>query len=80
MAHGGRSAAMGETAVAGAWQQRRYGNVRWRAAGIIGVASVVGVELGVRMAQALPEDVLRQLFAVLLFVVAGQLALQVLRS
>jgi uncharacterized protein len=66
--------------VAGAWQQQRYGNVRWRAAGIIGAASVIGVELGVRVAEALPEDVLRQLFALLMFAVAGQLALQVLRS
>jgi uncharacterized membrane protein YfcA len=66
--------------VAGAWQQQRYGNVRWRAAGIIGVASVIGVELGVRVADALPEDVLRQLFALFMFAVAGQLALQVLRS
>jgi uncharacterized membrane protein YfcA len=66
--------------VAGAWQQQRYGNVRWRAAGIIGAASVIGVELGVRVAEALPEDALRQLFALLMFAVAGQLALQVLRS
>jgi uncharacterized protein len=66
--------------VAGAWQQQRYGNVRWRAAGIIGAAAVIGVEVGVRVAEALSEDVLRQLFALLMFAVAGQLALQVLRS
>jgi uncharacterized protein len=66
--------------VAGAWQQQRYGNVRWRAAGVIGAASIIGVELGVRVADALSEDVLRQLFAVLMFAVAAQLAVQVLRS
>jgi uncharacterized protein len=66
--------------VAGTWQQQRYGNVRWRAAGMIGAASVIGVELGVRVADSLPDDVLRQLFALLMFAVAGQLALQVLRS
>jgi uncharacterized membrane protein YfcA len=66
--------------VAGTWQQQRYGNVRWHAAGMIGAAAVIGVELGVRVADALPEDVLRQLFALFMFAVAGQLALQVLRS
>lgn len=65
---------------AGAWQQSRFGNVRWRAAGVIGVASVIGVEAGVRVATALPEDALRRLFALLLFVVAGQLAIRTLRS
>jgi uncharacterized membrane protein YfcA len=65
---------------AGAWQQQRYGNVRWRAAAMIGVASIVGVEAGVRVAAALPEEVLRRLFAVLLFAVAAQLAIRALRS
>lgn len=66
--------------VAGAWQQQRYGNVNWRAAGIIGVASIIGVELGVRAAVELPEDLLRQLFALLMFAVAAQLAIRALRS
>jgi uncharacterized membrane protein YfcA len=65
---------------AGTWQQQRYGNVRWRAAAIIGAASVVGVEAGVRVALALPEDVLRRLFAVLVLGVAAQLAIRTLRS
>jgi uncharacterized membrane protein YfcA len=65
---------------AGAWQQQRYGNVRWRAAAIIGAASIAGVEAGVRVAAALPEEVLRRLFAVLLFGVAAQLAIRALRS
>jgi uncharacterized protein len=66
--------------VAGAWQQQRYGNVRWRAAGVIGVVSVIGVEAGVRVADALSEDMLRRLFALLLFAVAAQLAIRTLRS
>jgi uncharacterized protein len=66
--------------VAGAWQQHRYGNVNWRAAGIIGVASIIGVELGVRAAVELSEDLLRQLFALLMFAVAAQLAIRALRS
>jgi uncharacterized membrane protein YfcA len=65
---------------AGAWQQNRYGNVQWGAAAVIGAASVVGVEAGVRIASALPEDVLRRLFAVLLFGVAAHLAIRTVRS
>jgi uncharacterized protein len=65
---------------AGAWQQNRYGNVKWGAAAVIGAASVVGVEGGVRVASALPEDVLRRLFALLLFGVAAHLAIRTVRS
>jgi uncharacterized membrane protein YfcA len=73
-------AAILPAAAAGAWQQQRYGNVRWRAAAVIGAASVIGVEAGVRVADALPEDLLRRLFALLMFIVAGQLAVRTLRS
>jgi uncharacterized membrane protein YfcA len=66
------------TAVVGVWRQRRYGNVRARAAIVLGVASIAGVEVGVRIALALPEHALRRLFGVLLLVVAGQLAYRVL--
>ena len=62
------------TVAAGAWRQRRYGNVRWRAALVLGVASIAGAAVGVEVATALPEDVLRKLFAVLLLGVAAQLA------
>ncbi len=62
------------TAVAGAAQQYRYGNVRWRAAVLIGVASIAGVEAGAQLAQSLPEHVLTRLFAILLLVVAAQIA------
>jgi uncharacterized membrane protein YfcA len=61
------------TVAAGAWNQRRYGNLRARAALILGVASLAGVEVGARIATSLPEDTLRRLFAALLFVVAAQL-------
>ena len=73
-------AAILPTVAAGAWRQHRYGNVHWRTAGMLGVVAVVGVELGVRVADALPEDVLRRLFALLLFGVAAQVALRALRS
>jgi len=40
---------------------------------VAGVSSIVGVEIGARIATSLPEHVLRRLFAVLLFAVAVQL-------
>jgi uncharacterized protein len=61
------------TVVAGAWQQQRYGNVRWRAALVLGVSAIAGVEAGVRVAGALPEGLLRRLFAALMIAVAVQL-------
>jgi uncharacterized protein len=62
------------TVAAGTWRQSRYGNVSWRTALVIGAASVVGVQAGALVALALPEHVLRKLFALLLLAVAGQLA------
>jgi uncharacterized protein len=59
--------------IAGAWQQQRYGNVRWRAAVVLGLSAIAGIEAGVRVAEALPEDVLRRLFAALMIAVAAQL-------
>lgn len=61
------------TVLAGAWNQRRYGNLRPRTAVVLGVASIAGVEVGARLATELPEATLRRLFAVLLFAVAVQL-------
>jgi uncharacterized protein len=68
------------TVVAGALRQRRYGNVRWRVALLVGVASVAGVEGGVQAARALPEDVLRRLFGALMLAVATNLVWRVLRA
>lgn len=62
------------TALAGAWQQHRYGHVRWKTALVIGLASIAGVEGGVAIAESLPEHVLRRLFGVLMLLVALQLA------
>jgi uncharacterized protein len=67
-------AAILPTVGAGIWRQRAYGNVEWRAAAIVGVASIVGVEAGVRLARALPEVTLRRLFAVLVFAAAANIA------
>jgi hypothetical protein len=60
--------------IAGTWRQHLYGNVRWRAALLIGVVAVAGIEVGVLVANALPESALRRLFAVLVLLVAAQLA------
>src|ERR671926_839144 len=46
------------TALIGAWRQTRYGHVNWRAALIVGVAAVGGVEAGVQIAESLPEHAL----------------------
>jgi uncharacterized membrane protein YfcA len=62
------------TVAAGALNQRRYGNLRVRTAALLGVVSVLGVEIGARLATEASEDLLRRLFAVLLVAVAGQLA------
>ena len=62
------------TVVAGTWRQSRYGNVRWRDAAVLGVASVGAAQGGAFLAEALPAHILRKLFAVLVLFVAGQIA------
>jgi uncharacterized membrane protein YfcA len=62
------------TVAAGTWRQQRYGNVRWRAGIVIGLAAVGGVEAGVAVAESLPEGVLERLFGALMLVVAAQVA------
>ncbi len=68
------------TAAIGAWRQRRHGNVRWRAALILGIAAIAGVEGGVQIAEQLPQDVLRRLFGALMLLVAAQVAFRALRK
>lgn len=67
------------TALAGAVQQYRYGNVRWRVAAVIGIAAIGGVEAGAQIAESLPEHVLERLFAVLLLAVAAQILWRALK-
>lgn len=62
------------TAAVGALRQLQFGNLRVRPALVIGVASIVGVEAGVRIATSVPEHVLRRLFGALLIAIAVQLA------
>jgi len=67
-------AAILPTACVGIWRQREYGNLRWQAALVVGVASIAGVEGGVQVATAVSETTLRRLFAVLVFVAAANIA------
>ena len=67
------------TAAVGVWRQSGYGNFRVKPAVIVGVTSIAGVEIGVRIARSLPEDTLRRLFGVLLLAAAGQLVWRALR-
>jgi uncharacterized protein len=59
-------------AVAGAWRQHRFGNVRVRDGLLIGALSPVGVLLGVELSNAVSERVLELGFAALLLFVAAQ--------
>lgn len=60
-------------AVVGTWRQLGYGNVRLRAGLVIGALSVVGVAIGVVVANAVAERTLELAFAGLLVFVAAQL-------
>ena len=62
------------TVLVGVWRQQRYGNVRWRAAAVIGIASIGAAVGGAQVAESLPEHVLRKLFAVLVLATAAQIA------
>ena len=68
------------TVAAGTWRQHRYGNVRWGTALALGVAALAGVELGIRIAESLPEPTLRRLFGGLMLVVAAQLSWRAIRA
>jgi uncharacterized membrane protein YfcA len=68
------------TATAGIWRQSRYGNLRVKPALVLGVASIAGVEGGVRLATSLPEHELRRLFGLFTLVIAVQLAYRVFRE
>jgi uncharacterized membrane protein YfcA len=68
------------TVIVGTLRQRRYGNVDLRAGLLVGIGSIAGVEGGVQLAKALPEDTLRRLFAVLMLVVAASLAWRAARQ
>jgi uncharacterized protein len=60
-------------AMAGAWRQHRFGNVRVRDGLVIGALSPVGVLIGVELSNAVSQRALELSFAGLLLFVAAQL-------
>jgi uncharacterized membrane protein YfcA len=62
------------TVLVAVWRQQSYGNVRWRPALVLGIASIGATVGGAQVAESLPEHVLRKLFAVLLLFTAAQIA------
>ena len=62
------------TVLVGVWRQQRYGNVRWRPAAVLGVASIAATVGGAQVAVSLPESTLRKLFGVLIICVGAQIA------
>ncbi len=66
-------AAMVPVALIGAWRQHGYGNVRVRDGLLVGALAVPGAVLGVWLVNVLPEQLIRDLFAVLLLYTAWQL-------
>ena len=68
------------TALVGTWRQARYGNVRGRAALVIGLAAAAAAQGGAAVAESLPGPTLRKLFAALLVLVAAQIVLRARRG
>jgi uncharacterized membrane protein YfcA len=62
------------TVIVGVWRQQGYGNVRWRPAATIGIASVGAAVGGAQLAESVPEATLRKLFACLMIATAVQIA------
>jgi uncharacterized protein len=67
-------------AIVGTFTQDRYGNVRRADALVLGLVSLAGAAAGVALANALSGTLLRDLFAVLLVVVAAQLVRRAVRD
>ena len=61
------------TVLVGTWRQAQYGNVRWRAAAVVGAVAATAAVAGVFVAESLSGTTLRRLFAALLVLVAAQI-------
>jgi uncharacterized membrane protein YfcA len=57
-------------AILGTWQQRRTGDVHLRDAIVIGLGSIITAVLAALVADALPQNVLRMLFAAFMLIIA----------
>ncbi|WP_226924813.1 sulfite exporter TauE/SafE family protein [Georgenia satyanarayanai] len=78
-AQGTSLAVMVPVSLMGAWRHARRGYTDWRAGLILGAGGVLGAPLGALLAQAVPEEWLQRLFAVLLVYSAVQLVLKARR-
>ena len=67
-------------ALAGAWRQRGYGNIRVREGILVGALAPLGVAAGVVVANAVAQRTLEIAFAILLVFVAAQLARRALSA
>ncbi len=67
-------------AVVGAWRQHSLGNVRLRDALLIGALSPIGVVAGVVLSNAVSQRLLEVAFAILVLLVAAQLARRVIAA
>jgi hypothetical protein len=68
------------TVAAGTWRNLQYGTVHTRTAIVLGLASVVGVQVGVLVAHSVSDVTLKRLFAALMLVTAAQIAWRAFRS
>ncbi|HEY5059004.1 MAG TPA: sulfite exporter TauE/SafE family protein [Gaiellaceae bacterium] len=68
------------TVIVGVWRQQHHGNVRWRSALVIGVASIGATVGGAQVAESLPQSTLRKLFAVVMILTAAQIAWRARRT
>jgi uncharacterized membrane protein YfcA len=73
-------AAMVPMLAVGSWRQQRYGNIDWRPAILVGVASIATTKLGEVAAASLSNVALRRAFAVVVIVLVAQFALNGRRS
>ncbi len=73
-------AAMVPVIAVGAWRQTRYGTVNWHDALIVGVASVPMTKVGEVVATSIANATLERIFAVMLVLVAAQLAWRALHA
>lgn len=73
-------AAMVPVIVVGSWRQTRYGNIEWRDAIVIGIASVATAKLGEVAATSLSSKALERGFALVLVFVALQMARDAIRN
>jgi uncharacterized protein len=67
-------------ALVGAGNQARYGNFRARDALVLGVLAIPGAVAGVAIVNAIPEDLVRTAFALLMLYVAAQLVRRALNE